>query len=243
MKRLILVRHATAAPKGPNIDDFTRSLRKKGRKESQVMVNWYKEAWEKPDLLLSSPANRAIETARIFAKGLGIRPKKIAQDDALYGGLDPDEFLALLKTLDDKHDTVMVFGHDPDFSEFAKHLVEGFGETIPKCGIVACELNRKVWRTIRAGDGRLVLFGHPEGLRLLRQQAKKIRRELTVRMEQGIKDVLAQFGIEDAPDDDKKIQKASAGIAKTFANRVPVETVQTVIAKDLPQDTGKESAT
>ncbi len=78
MKRITLVRHATAVPRNPKKDDFGRSLRKKGRREAKAMGEWYKNVEEQPDVMISSPANRAIETARVFAKTLGYPAKKIA---------------------------------------------------------------------------------------------------------------------------------------------------------------------
>jgi phosphohistidine phosphatase len=68
MKRIVLVRHATAAAKQADAEDFDRSLRKKGRKEARALAGWYQTVAEVPDLLLTSPANRALETALIFAK-------------------------------------------------------------------------------------------------------------------------------------------------------------------------------
>ena len=136
MKKIILVRHATAAAKGPDIEDFTRSLRKKGHKECRAMIRWYLDnVDEMADLMLSSPANRAIETALLFAKGLGYKPKKISRNEGLYGTASSKDFLDILKSLDEEIDSVMVFGHDPEFSEFAQYMVNGVETGLPKCSV------------------------------------------------------------------------------------------------------------
>jgi phosphohistidine phosphatase len=225
MKNIILVRHATAAPKGADVDDFTRSLRKKGIKECRTMVRWYRDnVGEIPDLLLSSPANRAIETAVLFAKGLGVKPKKIARDQDLYGTADPEHFLKILKALDDELQSVMVFGHDPAFSEFAQHMVDAFDDVLPKCSVFGFSVNRRSWNTLKANDGTLEYFESPEGIHQQRVHAKQARKEASDKIEKGIWNVLAEYGIlkteEEGGKAAKAIRKASAGVAKSFAGRL-----------------------
>ena len=174
MKTVIMVRHATAAAKGVDVDDYTRSLRKKGHKEARTMIRWYLEnVGGKPDMMLSSPANRAIETARLFAKGLGYKSKKIIQDEALYGTATPEEFLNILNEIDDKHDSVMVFGHDPAFSEFAHYMVAEFDLLLPKCSVFGFSANRKKWKALKAGDGVLEFYDSPAGIKQRRKHDKK----------------------------------------------------------------------
>jgi len=174
MKKIVMVRHATAAAKGAGVADFTRSLRKKGRKESRTMIRWYLEnVGGKPDLMLSSPANRAIETAQLFAKGLGYKSKKIMENEALYGTASLEDFLKILNELDDKYDSVMVFGHDPAFSEFAQYMVAEFDVLLPKCSVFGFSANRKKWRTLKAGDGVLAFYDSPNGIKQRRKHDKK----------------------------------------------------------------------
>jgi phosphohistidine phosphatase len=222
MKTIIMVRHATAESTGTDKDDFERSLIKKGRKEADTMVAWFMQQGEVPDLLLSSPANRAIETARIFAKGMAYPKKKIMLNESLYSSLDPSEFLKILQSLVDKHDSVMVFGHDPSFSDFAKYMVEGFTDDLPKCGVFAFNVNRKKWRTMKAGDGACVYFEHPRGIRERNQEKKEHRKNISARIEKGITQVLDRFGIERSEKEGRKIRRASTRLAKAFAHKTRV---------------------
>jgi phosphohistidine phosphatase len=227
MKKIIMVRHATAAPKGVDVDDFTRSLRKKGHRECRAMIRWYQEnVGDKPDLMLSSPANRAMETALSFAKGLGYKAKKIARNDALYGTATPEDSLNVLKSLDDECDSVMVFGHDPAFSQFAQYMVDEFDAVLPKCSIFAFGVNRKSWKAIKAGDGKLEYFESPAGLHQLRSRAKQARREAAERVEQGIWKALEELGVdrsgEDVDGSAKVIRRASVRVVKSIAPRLGV---------------------
>jgi phosphohistidine phosphatase len=222
MKTVIMVRHATAESKGTDKNDFERSLTKKGRKEAGTMVGWYMQDGKAPDLLLSSPANRAIETARIFAKQLAYPKKKIMLNESLYASSDTSEFLNILQALDDKHDSVMVFGHDPSFSDFAKYMVEGFTEDLPKCGVFAFTVNRRKWGTMKAGDGACLFFEHPHGIRERIQEEKQRRKDISARLENGIAQVLDRFGIERSDKEGRKIRRASARLARMFAHKAGV---------------------
>lgn len=247
MKKIVMVRHATAAPKGVDVDDFARSLRKKGHKECRAMIRWYLEnVGEVPDLMLSSPANRAIETAELFANGLGYKPKRIAKNEALYGTAGPEAFLEILKSLDGKYSSVMVFGHDPVFSEFAKYMVDVFDDVLPKCSVFGFTVNRKSWKTLKAGDGRVEYFESPGVLQQQRIRAKQVRKAATERIEAGIWDALAEFGIDktdvDTDGNAKVVRRASAGIAKSVAHRLRIPAGTTAPKKGDDVHSGEESA-
>ena len=79
MKTLYIVRHAKAIVRGTGIPDFDRSLAERGIKDARKMSKRQAKAGAEPQLLISSPAKRAIETARIFAKRLDYPKKAIVQ--------------------------------------------------------------------------------------------------------------------------------------------------------------------
>ena len=220
MKRIVLVRHATAAAKEADKEDFDRSLRKKGKKEALALAGWYETFAEVPDLLLTSPANRALETALIFAKELGYSKKKILVNESLYSSLHPQEFLKILRAIDDKHQSVMIFGHEPSFTQFAQFAVEGFEQIMPKCGVMGFDVDSMSWRKMSPGNGRLQFFEHPQKLREHKMMGKEQRRTLSDRIQQNISAVLSEFGIEKHSGDEKKIQAASAKLAKIFAAHI-----------------------
>src|SRR5262249_3818474 len=93
MRRLILVCHATAVDEGPKGSDFHRRLKKRGRREAQLMAERVAATVGKPDQIFSSPADRALETARLFADRLGVPVERVTVREELYGGLESDDFL------------------------------------------------------------------------------------------------------------------------------------------------------
>ena len=70
MKRLYIVRHAKSSWK-TDLNDFNRPLNKRGKKSAPDMGERLKKLKVMPDLILSSPALRAITTAVIIAARLG----------------------------------------------------------------------------------------------------------------------------------------------------------------------------
>ncbi|HXV13646.1 MAG TPA: histidine phosphatase family protein [Candidatus Krumholzibacteria bacterium] len=213
MKRIILVRHATAVDVGPRGSDFQRRLKKRGRREAAIMADRVASSLAAPDLAVTSPAARAIETARIFAERLGLSAERVVAREQLYGGLLPDEFLRIVREMDDAHDALMIFGHDPSFSEFAAYLVPGFTAFIPKAGVVAIDLDRASWSAVRAGDGKLVVFERPPAPEV----QKKIEEDLIDRLAMEIRTAvfasLRSLGVPENRDVVKAVARASSRLA------------------------------
>jgi phosphohistidine phosphatase len=74
MKRVVLVRHAKAVAYGYE-DDFNRDLRDSGVIDAQRVSNELKARGVFPDKIISSPALRALKTARIFAETFNLKKK------------------------------------------------------------------------------------------------------------------------------------------------------------------------
>ena len=113
MKQLIFVRHAKAMKSKEGLPDFVRSLNKKGVKQVKKILKKLKKQGPIPEVFMSSPANRALETAQYFAKAFNYPRKKIILKDELYGPLTDQEFLSLVKGFHDNIGSVIIFGHDP----------------------------------------------------------------------------------------------------------------------------------
>jgi phosphohistidine phosphatase len=227
MKTIILVRHATAVARAAGKDDFKRSLRKKGRREARDMAGWYKGVAKRPDVMVSSPANRAIETARIFAKTLGYPAKKIVQKKKLYGVSSLDVFLKILASIDKKSNSVMLFGHDPEFSEFASYLVGGFEDSLPKCSVFSVVLDREDWQNLGPAEGRIQAYDNParirEQVRLLDETENKMSGEIAAR----VLGVLVDFGVTPGKKDKDRIDRESIKIAGRFRARLTIERADT----------------
>jgi len=214
MKRIVLVRHATAVDVGPKGSDFHRRLKKRGRREALIMADRIAGSLGAPDLIVSSPADRAVETARAFVERMDIPADRVVVREQLYGGLLPEEFLHIVREFDDAHATVMIFGHDPSFSEFAAFLAPGFKELIPKAGVVAIAFDRKSWHALSAGDGNLAAFERPPAP----EDQKRIEDDLIDRLAMEIRTAvfaaMRGFEVPENRDVVKAVARASARLAR-----------------------------
>jgi phosphohistidine phosphatase len=217
MRRLILVRHATAVDAGPKGSDFHRRLKKRGRREAQLMAERVASLVGVPDQVFSSPADRALETAQVFAERLGVPAERVAVREELYGGLEPDDFLHIVQRFDDGVKTVMVFGHDPSFTEFAACMIPDFKQAIPKAGVLVMDIDRPRWQSVHAGDARMVLFERPPAPDQQKRMHEDLVDRLVVAIRAGILSGVRDFGLGNSRDVTRAIARTSTKLAKDLS--------------------------
>jgi phosphohistidine phosphatase len=162
MKTIILVRHAKSSWKDLSLDDFDRPLNKRGKINAPLMGEKLKERQIMPDLILSSPAKRARKTATTIAKKIGYPKKKIIFDDNMYHSSEL-YLLELVRNQDDKHETLMLFGHNPGFNSFADILVKKNPVyNIVTTGVYCIEFNVDQWQKVQEGKGESVFYDYPK---------------------------------------------------------------------------------
>jgi len=162
MKTIILVRHAKSSWKNLSLHDFDRPLNKRGKRNAPFMGKKLKERQIMPDLIISSPAKRARKTAAAIAKKIGYPKKKIVFDDNMYHSSER-YLLELVKNQDNKYNTLMLFGHNPDFNDFADLLLKKNPVyNIPTAGVYCIMFNVDSWKKVREGKGESVFFDYPK---------------------------------------------------------------------------------
>jgi phosphohistidine phosphatase len=159
MKKLYLIRHAKSSWKNLEIDDFYRPLNKRGELNAPFMAEKLKERGVIPDLILSSPALRAKKTAKILSKKI-LSKKRVTYIQNIYEAYS-SELLEILKTVDDKHTTLFLVGHNPGVNDLAEYFVD-FYDNIPTCGIVEIEFSCKKWAKISPKNAKLISFDYPK---------------------------------------------------------------------------------
>lgn len=154
MKRVVIVRHGKAVPYGYE-DDFNRDLRERGHKDGKLVSQELKKRGIIPGEMISSPAKRAIKTARIFAENLDFDKNKIVQVEDIYDGLTTNEFLSLIQDLPEESDTAFFFGHNPGFYYYVCNLAREFFGDMPTTSTVGIDFDVDTWKNVEARSGKL----------------------------------------------------------------------------------------
>ncbi|MBN1888251.1 MAG: histidine phosphatase family protein [Thermoflexales bacterium] len=161
MKYLTLIRHAKSSWDEANLPDHARPLNKRGRHDAPMMGQRMAEKGLEPDVIVSSPAMRAISTAEAIAEELGYSPTDIVTDQRLYGA-DEAGWLAILRGLDDGLEHVMIVGHNPGLTEVANTLSPDPIGNVPTCGVVEFEFDAHTWADVGGVRPKRVKFDYPK---------------------------------------------------------------------------------
>jgi phosphohistidine phosphatase len=160
MKSLLLVRHAKSSWDF-NVEDFDRPLNDRGKRSAPEMAKRLMKKDIKIDAFISSPANRALSTAQIFAEELGKKSKHILTNPALYEAAAED-FFGVIEEIDDDHKTVAIFSHNPGIATFANLLTETVVEDMPTCAIFAIKADIDKWKHFREAKKEFWFFDYPK---------------------------------------------------------------------------------
>ena len=160
MKTLYLVRHAKSSWKNQGLTDFDRPLNKRGKRDAPFMGEVLNDKKINPDFIISSSAKRAKKTATEIAAKIGFPLKKISFNDEIYEA-SMSTLVNLIKKLNDKYESVMIFGHNPSLTVLNNHISNHYIDNIPTCGIVALQLNKK-WNELDKNSCEQIFFEHPK---------------------------------------------------------------------------------
>ena len=161
MKNLFLTRHAKSSWGNPGLADIDRPLNERGKKAAPFMGKLIVDKGEKPDLLISSPANRALSTAKAFGGAMGLVENDIIIDRTIYGA-GAQQLLELVQDQDDLYKSIMLFGHNPTFTSFVNLLTGSNIMNVVTCGVVRIDFEFSSWTDIDFGSGRLAYYEYPK---------------------------------------------------------------------------------
>ena len=160
--RLTLVRHAKTEPGRPGQEDWDRVLEPRGQRDAPEMARRLKQQSGKPDRILSSPAVRAITTATIMARELGVAAQKVQQDERLYLA-STKEMLAVIRELGERTRHLMVVGHNPGITEFADRISSERGvDNMPTCAFYTLQFAIAAWSELEWDSGTDADLDYPK---------------------------------------------------------------------------------
>ena len=157
---LLVMRHSKTEQAAET--DHVRRLTERGRNDARAAGAWVAALDQRPELILSSTAARAEETAELVASLADIRRLEFVDD--LYGA-DGYEVLEILAShVPDDVSTAMVVGHNPTMEQVG-YLLQGEGGDevrMPTSGIGVFALDVDSWADLDEGHGRVLTAYDPK---------------------------------------------------------------------------------
>lgn len=162
MKTLIIIRHAKSSWNNLALNDFDRPLNGRGKKDAPAMGERLKGMGVVPNLIISSPANRAKTTAYAIAEKLGIKREDIVLNEDLYHA-STSELLDIIEGIDNSVETLALVGHNPGLTYFANMKTGAYIDNVPTTGVLGITFEIDKWQDIRdVPAGSLQFFEYPK---------------------------------------------------------------------------------
>lgn len=165
-RELWLLRHGKS-DRDVVMDDFDRPLKKRGKQAAQRMGEWMLRQQLIPDLVISSPATRAIATATRVCAAIGMDEQFIQQDKRLYfQGIEQLKWV--LAECSANAGKVLLVGHNPDLEELLLDLVgevnvPDMDKLLPTAALARITMPND-WSNLAAGCARLLSIIHAKQL-------------------------------------------------------------------------------
>lgn len=169
MRRLVLLRHAKSSWDDPGLEDFDRPLAPRGEAAVPVTAGWLADRGLVPDLVLCSPAARAVETWERAAPFLAV--DRVKFETGLYAAT-AERLLERLGRIVCDPATALLLGHNPALEALAARLA-GDGEAkaakrmakkFPTAAVAVLRLDIDAWAEVADGCGYLEAFETPKRL-------------------------------------------------------------------------------
>lgn len=161
MKQLHITRHGKSSWDYPDIADIDRPLNPRGIRNSYTMAGRLQKLGVRPDLMVSSPATRALSTAVIFMRVLKLPPGILKIDEAIYHG-DLEDLTGIITSTPAGHSCLMLFGHNPAFTVLANRFLVESIDNIPTAGIVSLTFETEDWKTVEQTPPEKEAFDYPK---------------------------------------------------------------------------------
>ncbi|MFT7900550.1 histidine phosphatase family protein [Tenacibaculum ascidiaceicola] len=157
MKTLYIVRHAKSSWSYDSVKDIDRPLKERGINDAHLLSKYLAKEIKRPDVFLSSSANRALHTAVIFCENFGYPLSNLKIKRQLYSFSD-GYLVKTVKALDDSFDSAIVFSHDHGINSFVNKFGSKPIAHVTTCGVIGIEFDTKHWKDIKKGNTILVEF-------------------------------------------------------------------------------------
>jgi phosphohistidine phosphatase len=157
VKSLILVRHAESSTANSGQKDFERALTNTGIQDASRLGIYLANRKFIPDVILSSNARRAEQTAQLIAEQMGIGEMKLKYMEELYEA-SVRILMNVLEAIDPKIENVMIIGHNPSLTYLCEYLTGIEMERFEAAGACRVDLHHHSWDQLTKGNCRFIEY-------------------------------------------------------------------------------------
>jgi phosphohistidine phosphatase len=163
MKTLYLMRHAKSSWSFDELTDQERPLNDRGRTDAPHMGQALAKRQLALDLLVSSPAVRAMSTAVLVARELGYPHDKIQVEPSIYQA-DLDTLLSVIRELPDAAGSVLLTGHNPTITDTANYLLPNNSLTheMPTAAVLCIRFQTDHWAEAGPATAEFYFYDYPK---------------------------------------------------------------------------------
>ena len=161
IKTLYLLRHAKSDWNDRTLSDFERPLNVRGAIQAPQIADVLAAKNNYPQAIISSPANRALSTAKIVAVQIGITENEIGSEKRIYEA-NILTLMYLLQETSDDIDCLLLVGHNPGMSGLVNTLSKQKAAPIPTCALIQLELEIDAWKDIAPECANLISIDVPK---------------------------------------------------------------------------------
>ncbi|MVN75952.1 histidine phosphatase family protein [Hymenobacter sp. HMF4947] len=164
MKTLYLMRHAKSSWSFDELRDQERPLNDRGRDDAPRMGQALAKRHIVPDLLVSSPAVRALSTAVLVARELKYPHDKIVVEPGIYQA-DLDTLLAIIRDLPDGAGSVLLTGHNPTMTDVANYLSPSpLSSEMPTAAVMCLRFDTDHWAEVKQANAEFYFYDYPRNV-------------------------------------------------------------------------------
>ncbi len=160
-RTLLIIRHGKSSWDNEGLDDFDRPLAERGIRNANEMAQRLLEKGLIPDLICSSPASRALNTALIMSRIWGLETGNLQIHDPIYMAYVP-EIEEVVAATEAKISSLAIFGHNPGFTLYANQFLPKPLENLPTAGVVVVTLESEGWDGIGRTHVRGTYVDYPK---------------------------------------------------------------------------------
>ncbi len=160
MKTLLIARHAKSSWQRDDIPDYDRPLKGRGKRDARTLGLHLLEQELMPQLIISSTAKRARQTAKLIAEAAQYEGDILLEPTLYEAG--PMGYIKALQSIDESYQRVLLVGHNPGL-EVLLEVLTGEARWLTTAALAWVELPISAWSEIQEYvGGRLVSVWSPK---------------------------------------------------------------------------------